>query len=170
MKAIEFPEVNVRIAEDQPQYETLPVYIDTEDPTTPTTMCIELDKEERKQVAETGRIWITTLTFMQQFHPIKMSFLKPEGFTEPKLPARKYYFFIDIHEKTVFCAKTKKLKFKNGHQLYGEFQGFKTDSELTQPDFEKGIIPGQVISLINGEKIQVESVYWYIISKDYPKP
>lgn len=84
MKAIEFPEVNVRIAEDQEQYETLPVYIDTEDPHSPTTMCIELDEEERKQVAETGRIWITTLTFMQAFHPIKMSFLKPEGFTEPE--------------------------------------------------------------------------------------
>jgi len=83
MKAIEFPEVNVRIAENQPEYETLPVKIDLKDPATPTTMCIELDKEERKQVAETGLIWLTVLTFGQSFHPIKMSCLKPENCTEP---------------------------------------------------------------------------------------
>lgn len=84
MKAIEFPEVNVRIAENQPEYETLPVYVDPEDPSTPTTMCIELEPEEIKQVIDTGRIWLSTLTFRQPFHPIKMSFLRPEGFTEPK--------------------------------------------------------------------------------------
>lgn len=84
MKAIEFPEVNVRIAENQPEYETLPVYVDTEDPSTPTTMCIQLDPEEIKQVTETGRIWMQVLTFRQPFHPIRMSFLKPEGFTEPE--------------------------------------------------------------------------------------
>jgi hypothetical protein len=83
MKAIEFPEVNVCIAENQPEYETLPVYIDLEDPTTPVTMCCELDEEERKQVAETGKVWITVLTFRQNFHPIMMSFLKPENCTEP---------------------------------------------------------------------------------------
>ena len=83
MKAIEFPEVNVRIAENQPEYETLPVHIDKSKVSIPTTMCIELDEEERKQVAETGRIWIQVLTFGQSFHPISMSFLRPEGFTEP---------------------------------------------------------------------------------------
>lgn len=84
MKAIEFPEVNVRIAENQPQYETLPVHIDTEDSATPTTMCFQLDPEEIKQVVETGRVWMQMLTFGQSFHPIKMSLLKPEGFTEPE--------------------------------------------------------------------------------------
>lgn len=80
MKAIEFKEVNLRIAENQPEYETLPVHVDFEDHKTPITMCFELDEEERKQVAETGRIWIKQLTFGKPFPPILMSFMKPEGF------------------------------------------------------------------------------------------
>lgn len=87
MKAIEFPEVNVRIAEKQEEYETLPVHVDMSDNRTKTTMCFELDEEERKQVAETGRIWVQMLTFGYSFHPISMSFLKPEGFTEPQKPS-----------------------------------------------------------------------------------
>lgn len=80
MKAVEFPEVNLRIAENQDEYETLPVHINTEDPTVPATMCFELDEAERKQVAETGQIWLTVLTFGQHFHPIGMTLLKPNNF------------------------------------------------------------------------------------------
>ena len=87
MKAIEFPEVNVRIAEKQEEYETLPVHVDMSDNRTKTTMCFELNEEEFKQVAETGRIWVQMLTFGYSFHPISMSFLKPEGFTEPQKPS-----------------------------------------------------------------------------------
>ena len=87
MKAIEFPEVNVRIAEKQEEYETLPVHVDMSDNRTKTTMCFELNEEERKQVAETGRIWVQMLTFGYSFHPISMSFLKPEGFTDPQKPS-----------------------------------------------------------------------------------
>ena len=52
MKAIEFPEVNVRMAENQPEYETLPVNV-SPDPETDgyfnqITMCFELTEEERK--------------------------------------------------------------------------------------------------------------------------
>jgi hypothetical protein len=83
MKAIEFDEVNIRIAEHQEEYETLPVHIDLNDSATPTTMCFELDEEERKQVAETGQIWITVLTFGQPFHPISMSVIKPEMQPQP---------------------------------------------------------------------------------------
>lgn len=82
MKAIEFPEVNIRIAEHQPEYETLPVNrtIHEFNPHfSLVTMCFELDEEERKQVAETGQIWQTILQPNNDlFHPIRLSTLKPE--------------------------------------------------------------------------------------------
>lgn len=80
MTATEFKEVNLRIAEHQEEYETLPVFVDEKDPTIPVTMCFELSSEERKQVWETGEIWVTMLTFGKSFQPIGMSLLKPEGF------------------------------------------------------------------------------------------
>lgn len=83
MKTIEFPEVNVRIAENQPEYETLPVHVcphaETDGYFRKVSMCFELDEEEKKQVAETGQIWLTVLQPNDNnFHPIKMSVLKPE--------------------------------------------------------------------------------------------
>lgn len=82
MKAIEFKGVNLRIAENQEEYQTLPVFVDTTDPAVPVTMCFELDDEERQQVAETGHVWLTVLTFGQHFHPIAMSCLKSDFVTE----------------------------------------------------------------------------------------
>ena len=89
MKAIEFPEANIRIAENQPEYETVPANITPDDETkgyfNHVTMCFELDEEERRQVLETGRIWQTILVPSDnKFHPIKMSCLKPEGFKSPE--------------------------------------------------------------------------------------
>lgn len=83
MKAIEFPEVNVRLAENQPEYETLPVHVCPDEETNgyfrQVTMCFELDEAERKQVAETGQIWHTVLQPQDAlFHPIRMSVTKPE--------------------------------------------------------------------------------------------
>ncbi|WP_372934960.1 hypothetical protein [Mariniphaga sediminis] len=78
MKALKFPEVNVMLAKDQPEYETLPVHVDITDKTVPATMCFELSEEEKNQVAETGQLWFTQLTFGGHFQPIRMSILKPE--------------------------------------------------------------------------------------------
>ena len=80
MRAIEFPEVNVRIAEHQEEYETLPVFADASKAEVPVTMCFELSDEEKKQVDETGKIWLTVLCFGGSFHPINNSCLKPENF------------------------------------------------------------------------------------------
>lgn len=84
MKAIEFPEVNVRIAENQPEYETLPANVQPDEQTkgffNQVTFCFELDEEEKKQIAETGtgQVWHTVLMPIgAEFHPIRMSTLKP---------------------------------------------------------------------------------------------
>jgi len=83
MKAIEFPEVNLHVGENQPQYETLPVHTEVDDVSRgyfiKVTACFELDEEELKQVTSTGQIWYTLLVPRGDFlNPIKMSTLKPE--------------------------------------------------------------------------------------------
>ncbi len=79
MKAIEFKEVNLRIAENQEEYETLPVYANVNEPGLPVTACFELTEEEVEQVKKEGKIYLTFLTFGKQFQPIQMSCLKPEN-------------------------------------------------------------------------------------------
>lgn len=81
MTTIEFEEVNVRIAEDQPEYKTLPALYNPENGS--MTFCCELTNDEKIQVFETGKIWIQVLTGGQPFHPINSSFLR-EDLIPPK--------------------------------------------------------------------------------------
>lgn len=74
MKAVEFPEANIKIAENQPEYETLPALHDPDEGS--IVYCFQLSEEEKKQVIETGRIWIKQLTFNRPMQPIGTSCLK----------------------------------------------------------------------------------------------
>lgn len=82
MKAIEFTEVNVRIAEKQPEYQTVPscVIPNVEGSGfNQVTACFQLDDQERKQVAETGILWYTVMQPTKDyFHPIMMDVTKPD--------------------------------------------------------------------------------------------
>lgn len=78
MEPIKFEKANANLGEGQDEYITLPAFIDFEDPATPITVGFKLTDEERKQVAETGEIWISQLTFRNPFHPIAMSVIKPD--------------------------------------------------------------------------------------------
>ena len=83
MIAKEFPEVNLFIAKDQEEYQTLPAHagVNKETGLVEITTCFELDKEELKQVSETGQIWLKTLKHPNAyFQPIGMNLLKPENF------------------------------------------------------------------------------------------
>ena len=75
MKPVEFEEMNVTYAKDQPEYLPLPVYrtVDGE-----VTSCWELSQEEIEQVMKTGKIYLTMLTFNQPLQPILLSLMKPE--------------------------------------------------------------------------------------------
>ena len=72
MKPIEFPEVNIRLAEDQPEYETLPVAVL---PGNEGNMvaCLELTDEELEEIIKTKKIWVSQLTFGNNYHPILIS-------------------------------------------------------------------------------------------------
>lgn len=76
MKSIEFEGHNVKIAENQPEYETLPAYYDKQEGS--MTFCFELSDDELEQVGKTGKIWIKQLTFGQPMNPIAGSCLKEE--------------------------------------------------------------------------------------------
>ena len=68
MEAKEFPEVNLRIAEDQPEYQTLPVYHNSKEGS--VTFCFQLDEDELNRVKATGEIWIKQFTFNRVMNPI----------------------------------------------------------------------------------------------------
>lgn len=82
MKAIEFEGHNVKIAEDQPEYETLPALFNKQEGS--MTFCFKLDEQELKQVKKTGRIWIKQLTFGNNFQPIASSCLKETLLKSPE--------------------------------------------------------------------------------------
>ena len=83
MKAIQFTEVTHQIGKDQPEYEVLPAWVRDDKESKGffrrVTVCFELDEEERKQVAETGHVFLTTLQLQDKaYNPIMMSTLKPK--------------------------------------------------------------------------------------------
>lgn len=92
MKAIEFPQVNCMLAENQPQYETLPVFVESKakqfrDPERMVnytkqvawsmTACFELSEEEIAEIVKTKKLWHTQLIMGHNFQPIIMSTQNP---------------------------------------------------------------------------------------------
>ncbi len=71
MNAKEFKEMNVRVAENQPEYITLPAYFNPENGS--MTFCFDLSEDELNRIKATGEIWIQLLTFGKPMNPIKMS-------------------------------------------------------------------------------------------------
>lgn len=78
MIAIQFPEANLDLAKNQPQYATLPVMWNNADPEGPMTCCMQLSPEEIAEINRTGCLWFTQITHNKGYAPIRMSVLKPE--------------------------------------------------------------------------------------------
>lgn len=76
MKAVEFEEVNIRISEDQEEYETLPAFHNKQEGS--LTFCFDLNKEELDEIIRTGKIYFKQLTFGRPMNPIAMSTLKSD--------------------------------------------------------------------------------------------
>lgn len=76
MKAVEFEEQNVKIAEHQPEFETLPARFNHQEGS--VIFCMELTEAEKEQVAETGKIYLKQLTHGQPFQAIAGTCLKSE--------------------------------------------------------------------------------------------
>ncbi|MEQ9309705.1 MAG: hypothetical protein RLN90_09635 [Balneolaceae bacterium] len=74
MKAVEFPEMNIKIAEDQDEFETLPAHL-TEDGR--VIACFELDEDEKTQIMLSGKIYLQVYTGGKSLQPIGMSLMYP---------------------------------------------------------------------------------------------
>lgn len=68
MKPIEFEQSNIKIAENQEEYQTLPAHHDQENGI--LTSCWELTPEEIELLREMGRIYFRQWTFNQPMQPI----------------------------------------------------------------------------------------------------
>lgn len=77
MRAVEFPEVNGRLAEEQAEYETLPIYLESLPDVTIVYACFELSKEEREELAKTGKLWYSRRFHSGQFEPFLITTEKP---------------------------------------------------------------------------------------------
>lgn len=100
MRAVEFPQANLNLAEGQEEYETLPIYCDLDeygipkrllkgddinapktleynDPMGQMTCCFELNQDEINEIVKTGKIWFTQCTFWNAFQPINMTTQNP---------------------------------------------------------------------------------------------
>lgn len=77
MQPIKFPQQTHTLAENQPQYEPLPVHVGSTD-AMPMTCCFQLSTEELAQINESGGVlWLTQLTFGESFQPVRLSTLNP---------------------------------------------------------------------------------------------
>ena len=81
MKAIEFCGVNLHLAENQDEYNTLPVMAG-DGPDGPMLFCFEPSEQELSTMIETRKLWVSQLTFSECFHPIWLGVERPQGWPE----------------------------------------------------------------------------------------
>jgi hypothetical protein len=75
---VEFPEVTVIIAKDQPQYRPLPAHRVPGDPQGRIVFCWKLNFLARLRVLFTGELWHQVLTFNHPLQPQQLDAVKPD--------------------------------------------------------------------------------------------
>lgn len=78
MKPVDFDGVNTVFGADQPEYQPLPAERVGKPETGQVNTCWELDPEELETVQETGKIFVSLLTFGQPLQPVLVSVVKPD--------------------------------------------------------------------------------------------
>lgn len=78
MKPIIFDGVNAVYGKDQPEYQPLPAQRRGNPHTGEILTCWELSEEEKKRVAETGRVYLSMLTFGRPLQPVLISAEVPD--------------------------------------------------------------------------------------------
>lgn len=116
MKSYEFDECNVKIAEHQEEYQTLPAFVQ---PSGLLTFCMEIDETELKKINNDGYIMLEFLNFNLPAQNVVISVHKPKfpipHTVTPKLPNRYgkgTVTFMYKLRKTGSCLETLK---KNMH-------------------------------------------------------
>jgi len=75
MNPIEFKEVNVTYAKDQPEYLPLPVH---KSKSGDVTSCWALSWKERLMVLIHGKVWLNLMTFNKPLQPQRIHAKKPQ--------------------------------------------------------------------------------------------
>jgi hypothetical protein len=79
MQPLNFDGANVVFGANQPEYQPLPAEMRLGHSSEIVT-CWELSPEELERVQETGKIWLSLLTFGQPLQPVLVSVDKPEPY------------------------------------------------------------------------------------------
>lgn len=74
MKAVKFEQSNVTFAKDQPEYNQLPAHQTADGE---VTSCWELTADEINEIASTGKIYLTLLTFNKGLSPVRLTVENP---------------------------------------------------------------------------------------------
>lgn len=88
MNFIDFPQSNLNLAENQPEYQTVPVFVDYKQMMNPATgepvnvpwsmTCVNgLSDEEINEIVRTRKIYYRQMLFGNQFQPIFLSTKDP---------------------------------------------------------------------------------------------
>lgn len=83
MKSIDFPEANLAIAKDQPEYLTLYAHM-VREPQVPMYIVFELTDEEVEDIVKNKKLFYMQSTFGRPFSP--MSIMTKNPFTNPIVP------------------------------------------------------------------------------------
>lgn len=88
MHITDFPQSNLRLAEDQPEYQTLFVHVAEEIAGIPYYFRFGLDDHEIAEIIRTKAVWGSQLTFGKKFNPM---FLYSSSPFEPELQPQESY-------------------------------------------------------------------------------
>lgn len=110
MKSIDFPEANLPLAKDQPEYQTLYVHFQKFTvPYFPMTACFQLTDEEVEEIVRTRKLWFTQSTFGKGFSPITLSLMNPyeNPIITDKIPDDENRTPAEAWDKTHFLSRIK---------------------------------------------------------------
>ena len=80
MQPLNFDGANIVFGANQPEYQPLPAEFVGKPETGQINTCWELSPDELKQIQETGKIWVSILTFGQPLQPVLVSVYKPKPY------------------------------------------------------------------------------------------
>lgn len=80
MQPLNFDGANIVFGANKPEYQPLPAECVGKPEIGQINTCWELSPDELKQIQETGKIWVSILTFGQPLQPVLVSVDKPEPY------------------------------------------------------------------------------------------
>lgn len=130
MKAINFPEANVGIAEDQEEYNTLPSFVDEKGV---VVSCFQLNAVEIETIIKNRKIWVHHLTGGQPLQPFNLFAVK------------NYFDCIQTQGTEVIVNNETILENKLNEALFGEDADEIIETEVH--DFERPPLPGERVRI-----------------------